>query len=296
MDSQSTARDSGILDLAEISDASHRFLAPALGVKTKAPCRAAIGRLIVCALSSCLLSAGGLAQQSQTGTLPDAPSSTSQSQTAQQKSNPLGSSVAIFQVIDRKSLVFPDLATNSGPLSAGQKFKLAANNSVSLAAIGASLIGAAYGQAIDSPEGYGQGGEGYGKRFGADMARGASDQLFGTFLISSILHSDPRFYVKKDLSFKEALKYSAVRMVITRNDAGNPTINYAGLLGPMAGETLANTYYPAGNRDVGDIFIRYASDEGWKFAANLTRQYWPTLNKRLKLLPESPQPTKKNTP
>ena len=124
-------------------------------------------------------------------------------------------------MLDRKSLVFPDLATNNGRLTSWDKFELAANNSVSPATIGSALMGAAYGQAIDSPSGYGQGGSGYGKAWVSGIARGASDNLFGTFLIASVMHEDPRFYVKTGLDFKQAVKYSAVRLVITRSDSGN---------------------------------------------------------------------------
>lgn len=197
--------------------------------------------------------------------------------------------MVFFQLLERKSLVFPDLATNTGRLDSWQKFKLAANNSVSLSTIGVALIASARGQAINSPPGYGQGVEGYGKRFGAGMARAASNNLFGTFLIASLAHEDPRFYVKKSLSFKQSVKYAAVRVAVTRSDSGMQMVNFAGLLGPLAGEALANTYYPKGNRGVGHTTIRYASDLGWGFAGNLLRQYWPNINKRLRLLPPVPE-------
>jgi hypothetical protein len=196
------------------------------------------------------------------------------------------SSMAFIQLLQRKSLVFPDLATNQGPLDSWGKFKLAANKSVALSTIGAALIGSAYGQAINSPAGYGQGGEGYGKRFGADMARAASANIFGTFMIASVTHEDPRFYVKKHLNFKESVKYSAMRLVITRNDSGDRVVSYSDLLGPVAAEALANTYYPEDSRGVGSTFTRYASDLGWKFAGNLLRQYWPQINRKLRLVPE----------
>jgi hypothetical protein len=227
----------------------------------------------------------GFAQQTQSNPLPDAPSSGAQSQTTPHEANPLQTGVALVQLLERKSLVFPDLATNKQPFGSRDKFKLAANNSISLSTVGASLTGAAYGQAIDSPAGYGQGGEGYGKRFGANMARAASNNLFGTFLIASVLHEDPRFYVRRNLSFMQAVKYSAVRVAITRSDSGTRTTNFAGLLGPLAGEFLANTYYPEGSRGVGSVMTRYASDLGWKFAGNMTRQYWPKINRKLRLLP-----------
>jgi hypothetical protein len=183
--------------------------------------------------------------------------------------------------------VFPDLATNQGPLSSWQKFKLAANNSVAFSTIGAAVIGSAFNQAIDRPSGYHQGAEGYGKRFGADMARAASDNIFGTFLLASALHQDPRFYVKENLSFKESVEYSAIRVFITRSDSGEKEVNYSGLIGPLMGEGLANAYYPDENRTVGGTFIRYASDLGWRFGGNLLRQYWPSINRKLRLAPES---------
>jgi hypothetical protein len=253
--------------------------------------RAGMQRLtLTTAIFLCLACARGVAQQSQSSTPPEAPSASAQSQPAPQGTNPLQSSMSFLQ---RKSVFFPNLATNSGPLSPWQKFKLAANNSVSLATIGAALTGSAFGQAIDSPKGYGQGGEGYAKRFGADMARSASANLFGTFLIASALHEDPRFYVRKHYSFKQSVKYAAVRIVVTRSDSGERVVNFADTLGPLAGEALADTYYPEGNRDVSSTFIRYGSDLGWKFGGNLMRQYWPKINRKLRLVPES-KPTPKS--
>ena len=195
------------------------------------------------------------------------------------------SGVTLFRLLQRKSVVFPDLATSVGPIGSWQKFELAANNSVALSTIGAALVGSAYGQATNRPSGYGQGGEGYGKRFGADMARSASDNFFGTFLIASVLREDPRFYLKEHLSFKQRVKYAAVRVAVTRSDSGERVVNFAGLLGPLAAEALADTYYPEGDRDVGSTFIRYGVDLGWRFGGNLLRQYWPSINKKLRLLP-----------
>lgn len=252
-------------------------------------------RRLVLTTAICCLCVASRAQQSQTGTPPDAPSASAQSQTAPQGTSPLQNGMSFFQLLQRKSVVFPDLATNSGPLDPWQKFKLAANNSVSLATTAAALMGSAYGQAINSPAGYGQGAEGYGKRFGADMARAASGNLFGTFLIASVLHEDPRFYVRKHLSFKQTVKYAAVRVAVTRSDSGKRVTNFAGLLGLLAGEGLANTYYPEGNKGLSSTFIRYGSDLGWRFGGNMLRQYWPSINRKLRLVPSASAPIP-NTP
>jgi hypothetical protein len=229
----------------------------------------------------------GMAQQSQSPSTPDAPSQNQDSQTTPKPANPIQSGVILFKLLQQQSLVFPDLATNRGPLTSWQKFKLATNNSVALSTIGGALIGSGYGQATNRPSGYHQGWEGYGKRFGADMARAASDNLFGTFLLASALHQDPRFFVKRNLSFKQSVKYAAVRLMITNTDEGEKQVNYSGLIGPLLSEGLANAYYPDQNRTVSSTFVRYAVELSWKFGGNLLRQYWPTINRKLRLAPAS---------
>ena len=247
---------------------------------------------MIAALSFFLLFNGAVAQKSETQSLPDAPSQAEQSSQNQQPvttraANPIQGSVEVVRLLERKSLVFPDLATNQGPLTSWQKFKLAANNSIGLSTIANAAAGAAYGQAVNSPSGYHQGAEGYAKRFGADMARNASDNLFGTFFLASALHQDPRFYVRNNLSFMQSVGYSARRVIFTRSDSGEKEINSSGLIGPLMSEGLANAYYPDENRTVGSTLTRYASDIGWRFGGNLLRQYWPSINRKLRLAPES---------
>jgi hypothetical protein len=243
---------------------------------------------VMLTVAACLAtSLDSLAQQTQPASTPDAPTPAPQTQTAPNMANPIQGSVAIFFVLQKKSLVFPDLATNSGPLDPWGKFQVAANSSVAVSTIGGALIGAGFSQAINSPSGYHQGAEGYAKRFGADMARAASGNILGSFLLASALHQDPRFYPQRNLSFGKSVEYAAYRVLYTRSDSGEKQINYSGLIGPLMGEGLANAYYPDENRTVGSTFTRYASDLGWRFAGNLLRQYWPEINRKLELAPDS---------
>jgi hypothetical protein len=209
---------------------------------------------------------------------PDAPSTTQANNSAPRHS-PSG---AFFSTLQRKSLVFPDIATSEGPLSSGEKFQLFVNNSISLSRLFASAAGAGIGQATNSPEGYGQGGEGYGKRFGASMARNASSNFFGTFLLASALHQDPRFFPQRNPTFGGSVKYAVRRLFITRSDSGHDTANWSGLLGPALGEGLANAYWPEGQRTAGDTLHRYGVDMATTVGYNILRNYWPIFFKRLR--------------
>jgi hypothetical protein len=237
---------------------------------------------VLCALaiaSSCVAFA-----QSQSQTPPDAPSA---SKTAEQKK----SSNQFYNLLDRKSFFFPDIATSTQRLSPGGKFKLFVANSVSLSNILFSGVSSAVSQADDSPTGFGQGWDAYGKRFGSSMARSASSEFFGTFVLASALHEDPRFYPQVNPSFGSAVGYSLERVFITRNDDGRDVANISGLLGPLAAEGLANVYWPDRNRTAGDTFMRYGIDIATRAGGNLFRNYWPVLYHKMHHSSQQPQPS-----
>ena len=117
--------------------------------------------------------------------------------------------------------------------------------------------------------------------------------LIGMFTITGMAGSYTRMLMKvarfnQLRTEKEALKsrYSKLEKVAQEKEI------QAASLGSLAGEALANTYYPKGSRGAGDIFVRYASDQGWRFGANMLRQYWPRINKKLRLVPPVPEPTR----
>jgi hypothetical protein len=189
--------------------------------------------------------------------------------------------VAIYNLLQRKSIVFPNIATSTERLSVGQKFQLFIDNSVSVNAITWDLLGSAVSQADNSPTGFGQGWDAYGKRFGAGMARTASSEFFGTFVLASTLHQDPRFYAEINPRFFHAVKYSVQHVFIMRNDQGHEGIAWAGLGGPLMGEALANVYWPDRNRTVGDTLFRYGLDLASRAGGNMLREYWPVVVKKM---------------
>jgi hypothetical protein len=231
-------------------------------------------------LLTLLLSLASFAQQAGSTSQPDAPSTSAQSK----PDNKVDSmAVPFMDLLSGKSLMFPNLAVNNKPLTVKQKFFLAANNSVS----GISLIGTAAGagisQARDSKTGYGQGAEGYFKRWGSGMAFVATSQMVGTFAIASALHEDPRYFVQNSGKFRESVKYAVSRVVVCRRDDGTTGTNWAGILGPLAAAGVANAYLPPDSQGVGNTFGNWGIALALSAGANVMREYWPHVNKRLGL-------------
>jgi hypothetical protein len=223
--------------------------------------------------------------------LPDSPQPKAQDPSNSSPGTPL----KIVGYMTNKSIIFPDIAYDEGPMSAGQKFKLFVNQSISPPYILASAISAGYSQARDVPDAYGQGWNAYGNRFGATIARASTNSFFTTFVFPSILHQDPRFYPQFHPTLWNSIKYSAERIVVTRTDSGKDVFNASNILGTMASETMANVYLPTSEQTGAKTAERIGVDFAWKFGANMFKNYWPTIFhslglNRLKVVPDPGSP------
>ncbi len=194
-----------------------------------------------------------------------------------------GTGNSFIGYVTNRSIFFPDIATSPGPLSVGGKFKIFVNQSISPAYILAAGVSGAVNQATNTPSATGQGWDAYGTRVGYAMGRASSSSFFGTFLFASILRQDPRFFPQSHPSLGRAIKYSAMRLVVTRNDSGKDVFNSSGLLGPLAAEALANVYLPRSEQTGARSMERYGTDLAWRFAANMFKEYWPTVFRSMHL-------------
>jgi hypothetical protein len=236
---------------------------------------AAASRLLALTLA---FAGAGMAQE-QPKEPPDAPVP-KQSSLPQKHENRWQSTIAI---LGRRSLFFPDLAASKEPLTTKQKFQLFAGDSVAPYHLMSSGIGAGISQARDRFPDYGQGMAGYGKRFGSSMATSATSSFFSKFLLASWLRQDPRYFVMLQGGPGRRIGYALSRVVVARTDAGARAANWPGVVSPLLAESLANSYLPARERTASKTFQRYGVRIGLTGAANVAREYWPTIFRDLRI-------------
>jgi hypothetical protein len=250
--------------------------------------RALVVRLLALQMAAAATLAATVAAQEQAKVkeLPDAPVPKQQS-APQQREGAIHSTVG---VLGRRSIFFPDIAASPGPLSPFQKFEIFAGQSIAPSRLLSSAFSAGISQADDSLSGYGQGMSGYGKRFGSSLATAASDHFFGTFLLASMLHDDPRYFVTGHGGVGHRVAYSLSRLVVTRTDRGTLAVNWPRLIGPLAAEVLANSYLPAKEQTGGKTAQRFGVRIGFIEAGNLAKEYWPTIFRSLRFTRLVPAP------
>ena len=236
-------------------------------------------------LSALLLMAGNVVEaqeEAKRGNLPDAPAAKQIGTQPTQKSEN-GRLKTTLAILGKRSLFFPDLAADKGPLSSGKKLELAVDESIAPSRFLASSFTAGIAQARNVVPGYGQEWGGYGKRFGSSMASGASSHLFGTFFLPAMLRQDPRYFVKFYGSTGDRVTYALRRVVVTRTDRGTGAFNWSGVIGALLAESLANSYLPDGERTTGKTFTRFGIRLGFSAASNIVKEYWPTIFKSLRI-------------
>ncbi len=136
----------------------------------------------------------------------------------------------------------------AAPLTPKKKFQLAlkaSTDSVSFSAVG---IIAGVDQAADRFSGYGQGWDGYAKRYGASYTNFASGLFIGGAVLPSILKQDPRYFYKGTGTKRSRFLYAVSRVFICKGDNQRWQPNYSSVFGDLAAGGLSNLYIPERDR------------------------------------------------
>jgi hypothetical protein len=133
---------------------------------------------------------------------------------------------------------------DAAPLTPKQKFQLTLKSTIDPVTFGLTGTVAGLEQAQDEFHGYGQGAQGFGKRYGAVYADTVTSTLIGSALLPSLLKQDPRYFYKGTGSKRSRILYAIANSVICKGDNGHWQANYSGLLGGLAASGISNLYYP----------------------------------------------------
>ena len=147
---------------------------------------------------------------------------------------------------------------DAAPLTPKHKFELAwksASDPVTLVGVG---VLAGIDQAGDRWSAYGQGAQGYAKRYGATYANVFAATFVGGAVMPSLLKQDPRYFYKGTGSKRSRVLYAIATSVICKGDNGHWQANYSGILGGLAAGGISNLYYPAKNRDGAELTFENA--------------------------------------
>jgi hypothetical protein len=159
-------------------------------------------------------------------------------------------------------------------LTSRQKFELAWRTTIDPVTF--AIVGGIAGvqQAQNAFSGYGQGAQGYAKRFGSTYANLATGTFIGSAILPSLLKQDPRYFYKGTGTTRSRTLYAIANSVICKGDNGRWQANYSNILGSLAAGGISNLYYPAQDRNGAALTFENALiGIGATAAANLVEEF-----------------------
>ena len=165
------------------------------------------------------------------------------------------------------------------PFTVREKFDYRVVQSLGFRGLGGSLVGAAIGQARDAPYEWGQGAEGFAKRYGSGLAGNLSRQTFA-FVIESALHEDPRYFPSQDKRKKQRAWNAVKQVFLCKTDNGNSSFAYGKVFSQFASGQFTNVWQPASTGSVTDGLVRAVVGLGGDTAYNFMQEFLPFTRPR----------------
>jgi hypothetical protein len=167
------------------------------------------------------------------------------------------------------------------PLTVKRKMLIAVKDSFSYQLVAIGAVYATLYQADDTHPEFGQGVEGYVKRFSASYG----DQVIGNVMTEgvfpSLLKEDPRYFRMDHGGAGKRLFYAVSRIIVTKTDKGETSVNWSELMGNAAASGIGLSYYPD-SRNPGDYVENWATQLGTDAFSQVLKEFWPDVKKWLR--------------
>ena len=137
-----------------------------------------------------------------------------------------------------------------------------------------AAIGAAIGQARNSPHEWGQGIQGFAERYGSGFAGNFSRQTFA-FVLETAFREDPRYFPSEDKSMKLRALNAVKQVIVCKTDTGRSDFAYARVFSQFGAGQFTNVWQPKSTGSVADGFIRSLIGLGADSAYNFMQEFLP---------------------
>jgi len=127
-------------------------------------------------------------------------------------------------------------------------------------------------QAANIPD-WPQNAKGYGERFGANLAGGATEGLFSNAILPSLLHQDPRYFYQGSGTKGSRAWHAFLAPFVCKGDNGKSQPNYSQIGGLLISGAIANAYYPSSNQGPGLVFRNFGTNMGIHVALGLAQEF-----------------------
>jgi hypothetical protein len=183
------------------------------------------------------------------------------------------------------------------PLTAKQKFAVVARGTFDPVQFPWWGLLAGINQADNAEPAYGQGFEGYAKRYGTTAADGIIENFMTQAVLPSMLRQDPRFFQSSKGGFARRTGYAISRIFVTRTDSGHSQFNYSEIFGSATAAAISTySYHPrstyistptnprmfiASDRTLENTAKVWGTQVSLDTMTIVLKEFWPDIHRRM---------------
>lgn len=175
-------------------------------------------------------------------------------------------------------------STNSAdafkPLPAKAKWLIGFKDSFYYTVYFVSGAFAGLGQLDGNHPQFGQGMEGYAKRYAAAYADQAIGNIMTESLFPAVLHEDPRYFRKQTGSFGSRLGSAVSQIFVTRTDSGGRQFNFAEIVGNGVAAGISDIYYKD-SRNFSSTGEQWFTAVATDMFSNVLKEFWPDIKRHM---------------
>ena len=167
-------------------------------------------------------------------------------------------------------------------MSAGEKFKAVTRSSFDPAQFAWYGLLAGISQADNSEPGYGQGAQGYAKRYGAAFGDGVIEGYMVGAAMPALFRQDPRYFQSGKGGFWRRTYYAVSRIVVTRGDSGNNQFNASEILGSALGAGISTySYHPHADKTLRNTADVWGTQMSYDALSFVVKEFWPDIRRKI---------------
>jgi hypothetical protein len=207
------------------------------------------------------------------------PGQTAKPQTMQEKNG--GSNERILWALP--NFLSVEEGSYTGPITAGQKFKLVTRSSFDPAEFVWYGLLAGISQAQNSEKEYGQGADGYAKRYGSQFGDGVIESYMVEACFPVVFKQDPRYFRVGQGGFLHRTGHVLERLVVTRGDNGKSQFNISEIAGAGAAAAISiYSYHPSDEKNFSNVASTWGTQIAYDALEMMFKEFWPDVRQKLR--------------
>lgn len=135
-------------------------------------------------------------------------------------------------------------------------------------------------QEADTPTEWGQGAQGYFKRYASTLACSGIHSALALGL-DATLHQDPRYFRSSQTGFWRRTGHAVRGTILTRTDTGGETLSTWRIGSAYGAAYLSNQWYPRRLNTVALGFAEGSLQMGFDLLGNIGSEFWPDIKRKV---------------